>query len=258
MRTASSILSQAQGPCFRTKFPLRWQRSWNAKALFSPIWCLRAAGRSRVRSERGKYSAARRCRCAFVRYCRPRRKLLTPLGSAIRFWASAHECDFPAEAATKPSLLRPRVDPQAAPAEIDRQVSEIIARGESIYAVDAELLALAFARSDSSRRICATFARRRRTIWPRLSHDFQSCRGCYRSRRARSAKFGTMCGAWAKRRAVARKLKRLQSRLRKKWPLIAATAARAESRPRVRVPGMARSLLRGRALDSGNGFEGWW
>jgi iron complex transport system substrate-binding protein len=53
----------------------------------------------------------------------------------------SHECDFPAEAATKPSLLRPRVDPQAAPAEIDRQVSEIIARGESIYAVDAELLA---------------------------------------------------------------------------------------------------------------------
>lgn len=53
----------------------------------------------------------------------------------------SHECDFPIAAATKPSLLRPRVDPQAPPAEIDRQVSEIIARGESIYAVDAELLA---------------------------------------------------------------------------------------------------------------------
>jgi len=52
----------------------------------------------------------------------------------------SHECDFPADAATKPSLLRPRVNPQAPPAEIDRQVSEIIARGESIYAVDAELL----------------------------------------------------------------------------------------------------------------------
>jgi len=52
----------------------------------------------------------------------------------------SHECDFPADAATKPSLLRPRVDPRAAPAEIDRQVKEIIARGESIYAVDAELL----------------------------------------------------------------------------------------------------------------------
>lgn len=52
----------------------------------------------------------------------------------------SHECDFPADAATKPSLLRPRVNPQAPPAEIDRQVKEIIARGESIYAVDAELL----------------------------------------------------------------------------------------------------------------------
>lgn len=52
----------------------------------------------------------------------------------------SHECDFPPDAATKPSLLRPRVDPSAAPGEIDRQVREIIGRGESIYAVDAELL----------------------------------------------------------------------------------------------------------------------
>ncbi len=52
----------------------------------------------------------------------------------------SHECDFPADAATKPSLLRTRIDPQAPPAEIDRQVSAIIARGESIYAVDAEML----------------------------------------------------------------------------------------------------------------------
>ena len=46
----------------------------------------------------------------------------------------SHECDFPADAATKPSLLRTRIDPHAPPAEIDRQVGEIIARGESIYA----------------------------------------------------------------------------------------------------------------------------
>ena len=52
----------------------------------------------------------------------------------------SHECDFPADAATKPSLLRTRIDPQAPPAEIDRQVREIISRGESIYAVDAEML----------------------------------------------------------------------------------------------------------------------
>jgi iron complex transport system substrate-binding protein len=52
----------------------------------------------------------------------------------------SHECDFPADASTKPPLLRSRVDPTAPPAEIDRQVTEIIRRGESIYAVDAELL----------------------------------------------------------------------------------------------------------------------
>jgi iron complex transport system substrate-binding protein len=52
----------------------------------------------------------------------------------------SHECDFPAEAAEKPSLLRTRIDPHAPPSEIDRQVTEIIQRGESIYAVDAEML----------------------------------------------------------------------------------------------------------------------
>lgn len=52
----------------------------------------------------------------------------------------SHECDFPPEATTKPSLLRLRIDPKTPPAEIDRQVGKIIARGESIYAVDAELL----------------------------------------------------------------------------------------------------------------------
>jgi iron complex transport system substrate-binding protein len=52
-----------------------------------------------------------------------------------------HECDYPPAAAKKPPLIRPRVDPHAPPAEIDRQVRELVERGESIYAVDAELLA---------------------------------------------------------------------------------------------------------------------
>jgi iron complex transport system substrate-binding protein len=51
-----------------------------------------------------------------------------------------HECDFPSAAAKKPALIRPRVDPHAAPAELDRQVRDLVARGESIYAVDACLL----------------------------------------------------------------------------------------------------------------------
>ena len=52
----------------------------------------------------------------------------------------SHECDYPPSVKTKPALIRPRVDPTAAPEEIDRQVRELIARGESIYSVDADLL----------------------------------------------------------------------------------------------------------------------
>src|SRR5271154_5916145 len=52
-----------------------------------------------------------------------------------------HDCDFPPEAAKKPVLIRPRIDVLAPQAEIDRQVSELVSRGESIYGVDAELLA---------------------------------------------------------------------------------------------------------------------
>ena len=67
-------------------------------------------------------------------------EIVYAIGLGDSIFGVSHECDFPPGAATKPSLLRPRVDPRAPPAEIDRQVSEIIARGESIYAVDAELL----------------------------------------------------------------------------------------------------------------------
>lgn len=68
-------------------------------------------------------------------------EILYALGLGDSLVGVTHECDFPPEAARKPALIRPRVDPHAAPAEIDRQVSELVARGESIYAVDADLLA---------------------------------------------------------------------------------------------------------------------
>ncbi|HUA02072.1 MAG TPA: cobalamin-binding protein [Candidatus Aquilonibacter sp.] len=67
-------------------------------------------------------------------------EILYAIGLGDSVYGVTHECDFPADAAKKPALIRPRVDPHASPAEIDRRVSEIIARGESIYAVDAELL----------------------------------------------------------------------------------------------------------------------
>jgi iron complex transport system substrate-binding protein len=68
-------------------------------------------------------------------------EILYALGLGEAVVGVTHECDFPPEAAKKPPLIRPRVDPQAPAADIDRQVRELVSRGESIYAVDAELLA---------------------------------------------------------------------------------------------------------------------
>lgn len=68
-------------------------------------------------------------------------EILYAIGLGDSVAGVTHECDFPPEAAKKPPLIRPRVDPRALPAVIDRQVTELVSRGESIYAVDAELLA---------------------------------------------------------------------------------------------------------------------
>jgi iron complex transport system substrate-binding protein len=67
-------------------------------------------------------------------------EILYALGLGDSVVGVTHECDFPPEAARKPALIKPRVDPHALQAEIDRQVRELVSRGESIYAVDADLL----------------------------------------------------------------------------------------------------------------------
>ena len=67
-------------------------------------------------------------------------EILFALGLGESVVGVTHECDFPSEAAKRPALIRPRVDPQAQPAEVDRQVTKLIKRGESIYSVDADLL----------------------------------------------------------------------------------------------------------------------
>ena len=67
-------------------------------------------------------------------------EILYALGVGDSVVGITHECDFPPEAAKKPALIRPRVDPTAPPAELDRQVRELMSRGESIYAVDDALL----------------------------------------------------------------------------------------------------------------------
>src|SRR5260370_42311358 len=52
----------------------------------------------------------------------------------------SHECDFAPRARTKSVVIHSRMPHGASPAEIDRLVSEYVHRGESLYAVDAEVL----------------------------------------------------------------------------------------------------------------------
>lgn len=51
-----------------------------------------------------------------------------------------YECDFPLEAREKAVVVHTRLPHTASPAEIDRQVREFVARGESLYQVDIEVL----------------------------------------------------------------------------------------------------------------------
>ena len=68
-------------------------------------------------------------------------EILFALGLGDEIAGVSHECDFPAEARSKPVLIHPRVSPGSSPAEIDRQVREFLARGESLYSVDVAALA---------------------------------------------------------------------------------------------------------------------
>jgi iron complex transport system substrate-binding protein len=52
----------------------------------------------------------------------------------------SHECDFPPQAKTRKSVVRSRLPKDATPSEIDRLVREHVERGESIYAVDRDIL----------------------------------------------------------------------------------------------------------------------
>jgi iron complex transport system substrate-binding protein len=52
----------------------------------------------------------------------------------------SHECDFPEKAKTKTCVVRSRLPKDVSPAETDRLVREHVERGESIYAVDRDVL----------------------------------------------------------------------------------------------------------------------
>ncbi len=67
-------------------------------------------------------------------------EILFALGLDREIVGVSHECDFPPRAKTKPVVIHSRLPHDASPAEIDRLVSEYVHRGESLYAVDAEVL----------------------------------------------------------------------------------------------------------------------
>jgi iron complex transport system substrate-binding protein len=67
-------------------------------------------------------------------------EILFALGFDREIVGVSHECNFPPKARTKPVVIHSRLPHDASPAEIDRFVGEYIHRGESLYAVDAEML----------------------------------------------------------------------------------------------------------------------
>src|SRR5579864_8103099 len=159
-------------------------------------------------------------------------EILFALGLGDSVAGVTHECDFPPEAATKPPLIRPRVDPKATSAELDRQVMELVQRGESIYSVDAELL---------------------RSISPDLIVTQELCQVCAASPddlataltrlpkapRVLSLTPHSLADVWEDIRRVgeathrAREAQSLAIALEQRISAIEARAARAELRPRV-------------------------
>ncbi len=67
-------------------------------------------------------------------------EILFALGLGDNVVGVSHECDFPPAARTKHVVIQSRVKKDATPAEIDAQVRDFVSRGESLYAVDADLL----------------------------------------------------------------------------------------------------------------------
>ena len=159
-------------------------------------------------------------------------EILYALGLGDSVVGVTHECDFPPEAARKPFLIRPRVDPKASPAETDRLVAEIIARGESIYSVDAELLASLSPDLIVTQDLCHVCAA--------SPDDLATALTRFEKRpRVLSLTPRTLAEVWANVRSVGeatgrqREADALADSLDQRVAAIEATARRAPSRPRV-------------------------
>lgn len=67
-------------------------------------------------------------------------EVLFALGLDEEIVGVSHECDFPLRAKTKTAVVSSRLPKEATPLETDRLVREHVERGESIYAVNRDLL----------------------------------------------------------------------------------------------------------------------
>lgn len=67
-------------------------------------------------------------------------EILFGLGFDHEIVGVSHECDFPLRARTKTVVIQSRIPKDTPPAQIDRMVRAYISRGESLYAVDSEIL----------------------------------------------------------------------------------------------------------------------
>lgn len=66
--------------------------------------------------------------------------MLYALGLGESVAGITYECDYPPEARAKPVVVNTRLAPSSSAGEIDRQVSEFMARGESLYEIDLRAL----------------------------------------------------------------------------------------------------------------------
>lgn len=67
-------------------------------------------------------------------------EMLYGLGLGEQVVGVSHECDFPADAATKPRATFTNIDVAASSGEIDRQVRELTAAGKPLYEINVELV----------------------------------------------------------------------------------------------------------------------
>ena len=81
------------------------------------------------------------------------------LGLGDSLYGVSHECDFPGGASDKPKAVRSRIDSSSLSSqEIDAAVTNMMMRGESIYAVDEDVLQVARPDLVVTQRLCEVCA----------------------------------------------------------------------------------------------------